>query len=160
MSENNSEQQNSSETSSSQPQKDLAAELRELGVQLEQTFRTVVESEQAKGLKENLALGFQEIGKQVQAGIKQLQENPKVQELADRGQNAVQQAQQSQAFKDFQDTLIAGLGQLNERLSEFVSKLEERSNQDANSASNDTSSQNVPVDDESQPPATGETTRL
>lgn len=160
MSENNSEEQNNSNTSSSQPQKDLAAELRELGVQLEQTFRTVVESEQAKALKDNLALGFQEIGKQVQAGIKQLQENPKVQELADRGQNAVHQAQQSQAFKDFQDTLIAGLGQLNDRLSEFVTKLEERSAQAANGDASASGSQNVPVDDESQPPSTGETTRL
>jgi|HigsolmetaAR202D_1030399.scaffolds.fasta_scaffold00078_3 hypothetical protein len=160
MSENTSGEQNSSNTSSSQSQKDLANELRELGLQLEQTFRTVIESEQAKALKENLVLGFQEIGKQVQAGLKQLQENPKVQELADRGQQAVSQAQQSQAFKDFQETLISGLGQLNERLSALVTKLEERSAQAANSTPSEAGSQNVPVDDESQPPATGETTRL
>lgn len=138
---------------------DLAAELRELGQQIEQTVRTALQSDQARAVKDNLSAGMQEIGKQVQVAIRTLQENPKVQEMAERGQRAVEQAQHSQAIKDFQDSLATGIAQLNERLSAFVDRMEQRTGSSS-------TTQNVPVEDESTPvdtsypPATGPTTRL
>lgn len=161
MNEHPTGQQHSSEPSSqpsSQPSKDLANELRELGAQLEQTFRTMIQSDQAKVIKDNLAIGFQEIGKQVQTAIKSLQDNPTVQQFAERGQQAVNQAQESPAFKDFQETLVSGIGQLNDKLAQFVSRLE-----NTTATSSTSSAQQVPVEDASQPsndPAVGETQRL
>ena len=136
------------------PSSDLASELRELGQQLEQTIRTVIESERAKAIRHEVSAGMQEIGKQMQVAMKSLQENPKVQQLAERGQKAVHQAQESPALKDFQESLASGIAQLNEKLAAFIARME---NQHAAN-----SSQQVPVEDASQPqpPATGETTRL
>lgn len=122
-----------------QPQSsDLGTELRELGQQIEHALRTALESERAKQIQKDVAAGVKEIGSQVQSAIKAVQENPRVQHLVDRGEQAVQQAQQSQAAHDFQETLARGIAQLNEQLAAFAARL--RSN--------------------NEPPATGETTRL
>ncbi len=157
MNEDMPGQSTSSESSTSQTSKDLAQELRDLGTQLEQTFKTMVQSDQAKVIKENLTIGLQEIGKQVQAAVKSLQENPQVQQFAERGQQVVNQAQENPAFKDFQHTLVNGISQLNAKLAEFVDRMESQKPTTASTP------QQVPVEDASSTPnepATGDTTRL
>lgn len=156
MSENQNNQQGTQQGGQGP---DLASELRELGQQIEQSVRAALDSERAKTIRNDLVAGLGEIGKQVQAAVKALQTNPRVQDLADRGQRVVSQAQESPAMKDFQDTLAKGVAQLNERLAAFVARVE--------SGSAGTPTQQVPVEDASQPPAdeptppsTGDTTRL
>ncbi|NTV64799.1 MAG: hypothetical protein HGA65_14900 [Oscillochloris sp.] len=125
--------------SNDQQQPDLANELRELGQQIEQTVRTALESERARQIQKDIMLGMREIGVQVQSALKALQEDERVRDLAERGQQAINQAQQSPAARDFQETLTRGISQLNDQLSAFVTRLQNNTN---------------------PPPTTGETTRL
>lgn len=113
--ENNGEQQ---------PQADLANELRELGQQIEHAVRSALESERARQLQKDIAAGMKEIGTQVQSALKAIQEDERVRNLAERGQQAINQAQHSPASKDFQEALTRGISQLNDQLSAFVTRLE------------------------------------
>lgn len=125
----------------SQPhQADLGNELRELGQQIEQAVRSALESERAHQLQKDIMLGMREIGVQVQSALKAIQEDDRVRNLAERGQQAISQAQQSQSAKDFQEALTRGISQLNDQLSAFVTRLQ--------------------TPPEATPPTTGETTRL
>ena len=128
-----------------QPGGDLASELRELGQQIENAVRTAVHSDKAKQIQQDVASGLKEIGVQVQAALKSIQENPRVQDLVERGEQAVSQAQQSKAAQDFKETLARGIAQLNEQLAAFIGRM----NQPV-----------TPPADDTPPPATGETTRL
>ncbi|WP_322817046.1 hypothetical protein [Chloroflexus sp.] len=115
---------------------DLAAELRELGQQIEAALRSALESERARQLQQELLSGLRAVNEQVQTATRMIAENPRVQDLAERGQHALHQIQQSQAVHDLQQTLAQGIAQLNEQLAEFIKRMQ------------------------SPPPATGETTRL
>jgi len=123
-----------------QPQPDLANELRELGQQLEHTVRSALESERAQQLQKDIMVGMKEIGTQMQSALKAIQEDERLRNLAERGQQAINQAQQSQTAKEFQEALTRGISQLNDQLSTFVTRLQSSS--------------------EPTPPATGETTKL
>lgn len=127
---------------------DLAAELRELGQQIEQAIRTALASERAKQLQADVANGMKEIGTQVQQAVKAIQENPRMQDLADRGQHAVDRARESKAAHDLQEALARGIAQLNDQLSNFVQRLR---TEDAAAGS---------TPSEPTTPSTGETTRL
>ncbi|MGQ9613964.1 MAG: hypothetical protein ACUVSL_10950 [Chloroflexus sp.] len=115
---------------------DLAAELHELGQQIEAALRSALESERARQLQQELLNGLRAVNEQVQTATKMIAENPRVQELAERGQQALHQLQQSQATHDLQQTLARGIAQLNEQLAELIKRMQ------------------------SPPPATGETIRL
>lgn len=130
---------------SQQPGGDLASELRELGQQLEAAVRSAVQSDKAKQIQSDVASGMKEIGAQLQAAFKAIQENPRFQDLVDRGEQAVSQAQQSKVAQDFQETLSRGIAQLNDQLAAFATRMRQHEGADA------------PAD---TPPATGETTRL
>lgn len=132
---------------------DLARELRDLGQQLEQSLRGVVESEQAKNLQRNLLAGLRELSTQMQTGLNALKENPRVQTLAERSQQAVAQAQESAAAKDFQETLARGVAFLKEQLASFNAR---QKSQGATPA--DTGAQRLTIEHEGS--ATGETIRL
>ncbi len=127
-----------------QHQRDLGSELRELGQQLEQAFKSALESDRAKQLQADVSAGLKEIGSQLQHAMKALQDNPKVQQLIEKGEQTVAQAQQSKAAQDIQDALARGLATLNEQLAGVVSRLR----QEATPPAEDTG------------PATGETTKL
>jgi heparin binding hemagglutinin HbhA len=131
--------------SGQQPQTDLASELRELGQQIEQAVRSAIESDRAKQVQSDIASGMKEIGGQVQSALKAIQEDERVKQLAERGQQAIGQAQQSQVAKDFQDALTRGISQLNDQLAAFVSRLQNSSGSTGSTGS---------------APSTGETTRL
>lgn len=118
---------------------DLGSELRELGQQIETAIRTVFESEYARQLQQELLNGLRTIGEQVQTAVQVIAEHPRVQELAERGQQTLHQFQQSQAAQDLQQTLAQGIAQLNEQLAEFIKRMQSASGGE---------------------PATGETTRL
>jgi heparin binding hemagglutinin HbhA len=133
-----------------QPQGDLASELRELGQQLEQAVRTAIESERAKQLQSDISSGMKEIGAQMQSALKAIQEDERVKHLAERGQQAIGQAQHSQVAKDFQEALTRGISQLNDQLSAFVTRLQSNSGEAGTGSTPGASST----------PSTGETTRL
>ncbi|MBX0330430.1 hypothetical protein K2Z83_22475 [Oscillochloris sp. ZM17-4] len=126
--------------SGQQPHSDLGSELRELGQQIEQAVRNAMESDRARQLQQDIASGMQEIGTQMQSALKAIQEDERLRKLAERGQQAINQAQESQAAKDFQEALTRGIAQLNDQMAAFVSRLQQ-------SAGGDSA-------------ATGETTRL
>lgn len=139
------DQQNQSQQS--QPaSSDLANELRELGQQIEQAVRGALESDRAKQVQADIASGMKEIGAQLQHTFKVIQDNPQVQQLVQRGEQAVGQAQHSKAAQDFQETLARGVAMLNEQLAGFVTRLRQAEG-----------STTPPADDSA---ATGETTRL
>ena len=140
------EDQQDQSQQSQPPQVDLGTELRELGQQIEQAVRSALESDRAKQMQADISAGMKEIGAQLQTTVKAIQENPQVQQLVQRGEQAVGQAQQSKVAQDFQETLIRGVALLNEQLANFVTRL----HQSEGSA--------PPAADES--PTTGETTRL
>lgn len=131
-------------------QPDLVTELREMGQQIEAVFRAALESERAKQLQRDLAGGLRELTGQVQSALKNLQTNPRVQEVEERGRQAISQARQSKVAQDVQEALVNGISQLNERLRVVVDRIEREGGA--------ASTQQVPI--EQEPPATGPTTRL
>jgi hypothetical protein len=152
MTEQNEQQPE--QTQETQQQAELSKELRELGQQLEQAFRGVVEGENAKKLQRDFVSGLREIGVQMQTGLSSLKENPRVQTLTERGQQVVNQAQESQASRDFQESLARGVAFLREQIASF----NERQKTEAVAPTSD--SQTVTIEREEENPATGETTRL
>jgi heparin binding hemagglutinin HbhA len=138
-----------------QPQNDLASELRELGQQLEEAVRTAITSDRAKQIQADISSGMKEIGVQLQSAVKSIQDNPQVQQLVQRGEQAVSQAQQTKVAHDFQQTLARGIALLNDQLSDFANRMRQA-----------TDSTTPPAGDASttppagEAPATGETTRL
>lgn len=145
------DQQNQSQQS--QPAStDLAAELRELGQQIEQAVRGALESDRAKQVQNDIASGMREIGVQLQHTIKAIQESPKVQQLVQRGEQAVGQAQQSKAAHDFQESLARGVAMLNDQLAGFVTRLRQ--------ADDDTTPPMGTTPPTGDSATTGETTRL
>lgn len=141
-------------SSSAATRLDLARELRDLGQQLEQSLRGVVESERAKNLQRDLLAGLRELSTQMQTGLSTLKENPRVQNLAERSQQAVTQAQESAAAKDFQETLVRGVAFLKEQLASFNARQKSQGTTPA-----DTGSQRLTIEHEDGS-ATGETIRL
>ncbi|MEI6180573.1 MAG: hypothetical protein WCP31_07450 [Chloroflexales bacterium] len=125
-------------------QNDLGSELRELGQQLETAVRIALTSEKAKQVQQDVSSGLKEIGTQLHVAVKALQDNPQMQQLVERGEQVLSQAQQSRATQDFQETLARGIAQLNDQLAAFVTRM----HQPATPPSTDSS------------PTTGETTRL
>jgi hypothetical protein len=152
MTEQNEQQPE--QTQETQQQAELSKELRELGQQLEQAFRGVVEGENAKKLQRDFVSGLREIGVQMQTGLSSLKENPRVQTLTERGQQVVNQAQESQASRDFQESLARGVAFLREQIASF----NERQKTEAVAPTSD--SQTVTIEREEETPTTGETTRL
>jgi heparin binding hemagglutinin HbhA len=134
------------------PQNDLANELRELGQQIEQLVRSSIDSDRAKEVQRDITNGMVEIGTQMQSALKAIADNPQVQQLAERGQQAIEQAQQNPAIKDFQEALARGISQLNDQLSAFVSRT-------TNPPPAGPSSQPINIETDSEP-NTGPTTRL
>lgn len=134
---------------SQQPGGDLASELRELGQQLETAVRSAIQSDKAKQIQQDMASGMKEIGTQLQAAFKAIQDNPRFQDLVDRGEQAVSQAQQSKVAQDFQETLSRGIAQLNEQLAAFATRMRQHEGAPSDAPPADGSA-----------PATGETTRL
>jgi len=132
------------------PHGDLGNELRELGQQLEAAVRSAIQSDKAKQVQQDVASGMKEIGTQLQAAFKAIQENPRVQHLVERGEQALGQAQQSKAAQDFQETLARGIAQLNDQLVAFVARMRQPDT---------TPSADTPPSSDTTP-TTGETTRL
>jgi HEAT repeat protein len=139
------DQQNQSQ----QPQGDLGSELRELGQQIEQAVRSALESDRAKQVQADIASGMKEIGAQLQNAMRAIQENPNVQQLVQRGEQAVGQAQQSKAAQDLQETLARGIALLNEQLAAFANRVRQ-----------DDGSTTSPTGTGDENASTGETTRL
>jgi heparin binding hemagglutinin HbhA len=132
-----------SEEQNPKDQKDLGDELRELGQQIEQAIRGTLESERARQVQNDFSSGMREIGTQFQSAIKAIQEDPRLQELVERGEQAVDKARESRAAQDFSEALARGVSMLNAQLSNFVEQLQ--ANDQAQSGGE---------------AATGETTRL
>lgn len=155
MSDNNAPQSNHPQHEDSQhsPAADLAAELREMGQQIEAALRAAVESDRAKQIQHDLTNGMRELTKQLQGMVKQIQENPQVQQAEDRGRQALTQAKASKFVQDLEEAVANGFSQLNDRLRKLVDRLEGDRTSEAGTAP----TQQVPVEHE---PATGSTTRL
>jgi heparin binding hemagglutinin HbhA len=103
-----------------QAKPDLFDELKNLGNQLENLFSSAVNSDKARALQQQFAQGVREIGTQVQAAVKNVQDNPKVHEFEERGRQALKEARESQLADKLQDAVVNGLQQINSQLSKLV----------------------------------------
>jgi heparin binding hemagglutinin HbhA len=125
---------------------DLGDELRELGQQIEQAIRSALESDRARQVQSDVSSGLREIGAQVQSAIKAIHDDPRLQELVERGEQAVDKARESKAAQDLSDALARGVSQLNEQLSSFVERLQS-SDQSAGEATTGETTRLDPEDD-------------
>ena len=132
---------------------DLMNELREMGQQFEALFRAAVENDRTKQLRRDLSGGVRELTSQVRETVKTVQNNPQVQQAEERGRQAFNQAQQSKVAQDVQETMVAGIAQLNSQLRKLVGKVEPDSDDKQTPHSSD--SQDPP-----QGPVTGPTKKL
>jgi hypothetical protein len=147
MSEQNDQNQQSSEQQ--QPQPDLVEELRKLGGQFEQAARSVVDNNRTKSFQRDVSAGMQEFLSQIQTASKSVQDDPRVQNFVERGQQAVQEAQQSQAMKDFQSTVARSVAFFNQQLGEFSERMRTNAEaEQANTPSGASAAQDVPIDEE------------
>lgn len=132
---------------------DLMNELREMGQQFEALFRAAVENDRTKQLRRDLSGGVRELTSQVRDTVKTVQSNPQIQQAEERGRQAFNQAQQSKIAQDVQETMVAGIAQLNAQLRKLVGRVEPDSDDKQTPPSSD--SQDPP-----QGPVTGPTTKL
>lgn len=154
---------------------DIGKEVREMGQQLENLFRAMIESDRAKQLRRDLTGGVQELTKQIQSALRSAQSDPRFQQAEERGRQVLNQAQQSKVVNDVQETLISGIAQINMQLRRAAERFE----QERGATTGGATSQRVPLDVEpsdiapmrpvadttettpiSPPPNTGETQRL
>jgi ATP/maltotriose-dependent transcriptional regulator MalT len=133
---------------------DLEKELREMAQQIGAAFRAVLESERAQQLRKDLSSGTREIAEQLRKALETAQSDPRVQQAEERGKNAIHQAGESKFVQDLQEVVVNGLTQINAQLRRVVSELEKERDEAAAAPK----TEHVPV--ESDPPATGDTTRL
>lgn len=149
-------------TGQPEPQKetpDLATELREMGQQIEALFRAFIESERAKQMQVTVAKSVQNVAAVMRETVEKLQSDPRVQQVEDRGRQALERARESQVFHDVQEALVNGLEQINAQLHKLVEKLEaERAagTQSAQGGETNPPIEHVPL----EAPATGETKKL
>ncbi|PDW03147.1 hypothetical protein [Candidatus Viridilinea mediisalina] len=132
---------------SKQSQGEIANELRELSQQIETLFRNVLQTEKARQIQQDVSAGLKEIGTQLHSAAKSIQESPKFQEFVERGEQAVNQAQQNKVAQDFQESLARGISQLNDQLAAFIARTREDGASPGGTA-------------RPSEPSTGETTRL
>jgi FtsZ-binding cell division protein ZapB len=90
-----------------------------------------MDSDRARQLQSDIVSGMKEIGTQMQSALKAIQEDDRLRTLAERGQQAISQAQESQTAKDFQEALTRGISQLNDQMAAFVSRLQSSSGDSA-----------------------------
>lgn len=145
-----------------EPQKetpDLAAELREMGQQLEALFRAFIESERTKQMQTTVAKSVRDLAAAMRQTAEKIQTDPRFQQVEDRGRQALERARESQVFHDVQEALVTGLEQINTRLQKLVEKLEaERA---ASAQTGQQGESNPPVEHVPlEAPATGETKKL
>lgn len=135
---------------------DLLQEIREFGSQLEAAFRAALESERTKQLQRDLMGGLKELSSQVRTAVRSVQDNPRVQQASERGKEALRNAQSSKTTQDLQETIVAGVAQLNVQMRKLVERLE---TPDAEAPGSTTPTQHVPIETDTTS-ATGPTTRL
>lgn len=103
---------------------DLGSALRELGQQLETAFRAAIDNEHTRQVQQELVSGFRNLGEQVQSALKTIAEDPRLQELAERGQQKLHELERSQAAQELQHALAQGIDQLNKQLAEFIRRIQ------------------------------------
>lgn len=149
----------------SAPAPALSDALRQLGEQIEETARTVLSSERTRAIQANVATGLNDVTANLQKALESLKTNPQVQDLTDRAQKGLTEAQQSSFFKDLQETLAKALSHASTQLSEFSERIK---TEHAPAPDHDTP-QNIPIEHDTPPPdadgdaggvATGPTVRL
>lgn len=150
-------------TGQPEPQKetpDLTAELREMGHQLETLFRAFIESERTKQMQATVAKSVRDLAAAMREAAEKIQSDPRIQQVEDRGRQALERARESQVFHDVQETLVNGLEQINAQLRKLVEKLEaDRAAASTQTGQGDESNppvEHVPL----EAPATGETKKL
>jgi uncharacterized protein (DUF2267 family) len=128
---------------------DLRGAFRELGENIEAAFKATLSSERIKQARSDLESGVRELASQVSKSVERVQQDPRIQEVEDRGREAFKQAQTNDVVQTLQDALATGISQLNAQLAKLVERLE----QDTPAAP----SQDIPVEPDA---ATGETKKL
>lgn len=142
---------------STQQHPDLGSELRELGNQIEQAIRSALNSETSKTIQRDFSRGLGEVGKQMQTALKAIQDNVNLQDLAGKGQQAIEQVQESNLVKELQEALTQGVSKLNEQLGVFIARTQAA----PPPASGEPTAQDIPIDEgNTGGAATGETVRL
>lgn len=137
-----------------QPSPDLLDELRVLGQNVEKAVRTTVDTARIHSVQRDVVAGMQEFFHRMQETAQRFQQNQSVQNLTERGQQALNQAQESQVARDIQETLARVVAYSNQQLQEFTERRQRAEQQSS------TTTQRVPIADESTPPVTGQTVRL
>jgi hypothetical protein len=139
----------SSETGEQQPgaatNQDVFEELNKLRQNLEQSGRGVMSSENAQKMQSDITNTIQQVLTQAQKSVQSVQENPQVKEWSERGQQAVNQAQQNQVVRDLQQTMANSLAYFNQQLAELRARQEKQEEQAAAR-----SAQSVPIDIEEE----------
>jgi hypothetical protein len=139
----------SSETGEQQPgaatNQDVFEELNKLRQNLEQSGRGVMSSENAQKMQSDITNTIQQVLTQTQKSVQSVQENPQVKEWSERGQQAVNQAQQNQVVRDLQQTMANSLAYFNQQLAELRTRQEKQEQQAAAQ-----SAQSVPIDIEEE----------
>ncbi len=139
----------SSEAGEQQPgaaaNQDVFEELNKLRQNLEQSGRGVMSSENAQKMQSDITNTIQQVLTQAQKSVQSVQDNPQVKEWSERGQQAVNQAQQNQVVRDLQQTMANSLAYFNQQLAELRARQEQQEEQAAAR-----SAQSVPIDIEGE----------
>ena len=110
----------------------LAAELQQLGQQLESTFRAFVAGP-GQTIRREVSEAFQELGTQVQRAVTAIQQRPETSELEQKARRAIQQVGEKPIVREVEETLVSGVQQINTQLRKLVDRLEGQAAADSSS---------------------------
>lgn len=139
-----------------QPTPNLSESLRELGEQMEQAMKAFANNENTHRMQQEFMKGMTDMNANLQKAVETFKTNPQVQNLTDRGQQAIDDAQENPVFREMQNNMARAISQMSEHLATFAERM--RASQAG--AGDKGTSQQVPIDDESDNASTGPTTRL
>jgi hypothetical protein len=135
----------SGQKSDEQKQQDLFNELNKLGQQLETAARAALESDQSRSFQRDLSAGMKEFFGQLQNAAKTAQQDERLQNLAERGQQAwgdvQERVQENKAMQDLQVSMARGIAYLNMQLGEFTERMQKEQQAGA---------QQVPIEEEEE----------
>jgi len=102
----------------------LFEELDTLGHELATAFKALWESEDSRRVRQELQDGFVELGRQIDAAVRSVQESDASRQLGEQVKEAVGKARETDVVGKVEEGLLVGLRELNAQLSQWVDSLQ------------------------------------
>lgn len=104
----------------------ILGEIQSLGHQLATAIQSLWESEDTRRLRRELGDGFVELGRQIETAVKSAQESEAAKQFGEQVKETVEKARESDIATKLEESLVAGLRELNTQIGRMVDSFEEQ----------------------------------